>query len=87
MPQGLRHTCKAQTDYDEAILRVGIALTILGTLDRSDLDIETLLNTIVQEFGLEAARLYFAEAIEGLIKGNYIHAMDGMLSVTSKGAA
>jgi len=86
LPRGLRHTCDAQPGYDEAILRVGIALAILRTLDSGALDTERLRNAIVQELGINAVRLYFTEAIDGLIKGNYLRAADGMLRVTSKGA-
>ena len=87
LPQELRRTCEAQSAYDEAILRVGIALGILRTLDSGALDTESLRKAIVQEFGVNAARLDFAETIDGLTNGNYIRAADGMLRVTSKGAA
>ena len=87
LPQNLRHTCDAQTDYDEAILRVGIALAILRTLDSGALDAENLRKAVAQECGVNAARLYFADAIEGLTKGNYIRTANGVLKVTTKGTA
>ena len=87
LPRRPRHSCEVQPDYDEAILRVSIALVILRTLDSGALDTESLRKVIVQEFGTNAVRLYFTDAIDGLTKGNYIRVAEGLLTVTSKGAA
>jgi hypothetical protein len=35
---------------------------------------------------LEPARLYFDQALDGLVKGQYVREVDGMLRIAGKGA-
>ena len=50
--------------HDPTVPRVGVALAILKALDSGALDVASVRRVVGQECGLQAAQLYFAQALD-----------------------
>jgi hypothetical protein len=76
-----------QFDDTEPVGKVGVIFAILHQLDSAALDTQSLYDAVAKLAGPENARLFFDDALKGLLASDYVRFEDRLWSSTGKGAA